>query len=93
MSIRLHRCRTMWLKVGVHPCWKVQRALDEAGIPYELVEHPVRRGARTDLFELSGQRILPAIELEDGTVIREESKELVTRIREGRIAPEGAGAG
>jgi glutathione S-transferase len=82
----------MWLKVGVHPCWKVQRALDEAGIPYELVEHPVRRGARTDFFELSGQKILPAIEVEDGTVVREESKELVSRIREGRIRPADGGA-
>ncbi len=92
MSIKLHRCSTMWLKVGVHPCWKVQRALDEAGIEYELVKHPVRRGARTDLMELSGQKILPVIELEDGTVIREESKELVARIGEGRISSAQGGA-
>lgn len=34
---------------------------------------------------LSGQRVLPAIELEDGTVIREQSKDLAARIREGRL--------
>jgi hypothetical protein len=39
---------------------------------------------------LTGQKVLPAIELEDGTVIREESKDLAARIREGRLL-EGAG--
>jgi Glutathione S-transferase, N-terminal domain len=92
VTIKLHRCSAMWLKVGVHPCWKVQRALDEAGVEYEIVEHPVRRGARAEFAELSGQKLLPAIELEDGTIVREESKELVARIRDGRIVPEGAGA-
>jgi hypothetical protein len=33
---------------------------------------------------------LPAIELEDGTVIREESKDLAARIRDGRLR-EGTG--
>jgi hypothetical protein len=29
--------------------------------------------------------MLPAIQLEDGRVIREESKDLVARVREGRL--------
>ena len=37
MAIKLHRCRNMWVKVSGHPCWKVQKALDEAGIDYEVV--------------------------------------------------------
>ena len=45
----------------------------------------------TELIELSGQSTLPVIELEDGTVIREESKDLAARIREGRLR-EGAGS-
>jgi hypothetical protein len=86
MAIKLHRCSTMWLKVGVHPCWKVQHALDEAGIDYEVVKHPAfPRGKRTELEALTGQRRLPAIEFEDGTVLREESKDLAARVDEGRL--------
>ncbi|MEA2410740.1 MAG: hypothetical protein QOC77_1301 [Thermoleophilaceae bacterium] len=35
--------------------------------------------------KLSGQKVLPAIEFEDGTVLREESKDLVARIKDGRL--------
>ena len=86
MAVKLHRCSTMWVKVDAHPCWRVQKALDEAGIAYEVVKHPAfRRSQRTQLQELTGQDKLPAIELEDGTVLREESKELAARIRSGRL--------
>ncbi|HVD87102.1 MAG TPA: glutathione S-transferase N-terminal domain-containing protein [Solirubrobacterales bacterium] len=85
MAVKLHRCSTMWLKIGAHPCWKVQKALDDAGVDYEVVQHPVRRSKRQDFVELSGQAKLPAIELEDGTIIREESSELAERVRTGRL--------
>jgi hypothetical protein len=84
MAVKLHRCPTMWIK-GPHPCWKVQKALEEQGVDYEVVKHPVRRGRRTDYLALTGQKLFPAIELEDGRVIREESKDLAARIREGRL--------
>ena len=74
----------MWIK-GPHPCWRVQKALDDAGVEYELVKHPARRGRRTEYIERSGQKLLPALELEDGTLIREESKDLVERIRSGNL--------
>jgi hypothetical protein len=32
MTIRLHRCSAMWAKFGAHPCWNVQKALDEEEI-------------------------------------------------------------
>ena len=101
MPVKLHRCGTMWLKIDAHPCWRVQKALDDAGIEYHVVEHPKSRGrgmllairqvslcdaASPAYTELTGQTTLPAIELEDGTVIREESKDLAARIREGRLA-------
>jgi glutathione S-transferase len=79
----------MWVKVGGHPCWRVQKALDEAGIPYEIVKHPLSRSKRTELKQMTGQDKLPAIELEDGTVIREESKDLAERIRTGRLVETG----
>jgi glutathione S-transferase len=88
MAVKLHRCSTMWVKIDGHPCWRVQKALDEAGIDYEVVKHPpFRRSRRTDYIELTGgEAALPAIELEDGTVVREDSKDLVARIRDGRLA-------
>jgi glutathione S-transferase len=69
----------------------VQKALDDAGVDYEVVEHPsFRRSKRTEYIELTGQDRLPAIELEDGTVVREESKDLAARIRAGKLR-EGSG--
>ena len=41
MSIKLHRCPNTWAKLGGHPCWKVQRALDEQGIEYMVVPGPL----------------------------------------------------
>jgi len=85
MAIKLHRCRNVWLKIQPHPCWRVQRALDEQGVDYELVKGPVRRGKRDDLERLSGQRIYPVIEFEDGSVYRAESKDMAARIRSGQL--------
>jgi glutathione S-transferase len=85
MTIKLHRCPVMFAKSSGHPCWKVQNALDEAGIAYEVVKQPIRKSKRTDFIERSGQRLLPAIELDDGTILREESADLAARIRDGRL--------
>jgi glutathione S-transferase len=85
MPVKLHRCSTLWIK-GPHPCWQVQKALDEQGVEYEVVRHPVLRGRRKDYIALTGQKLFPAIELQDGRVIREESKDLAARIREGRLS-------
>jgi glutathione S-transferase len=68
-----------------HPCWNVQKALDEAGIEYELVKEPALRRNRTEYERLAGTRVLPAIEFEDGTILREDSADLIARIREGRL--------
>jgi glutathione S-transferase len=81
----------MWAKVGGHPCWKVQKALDEQGIDYEVVKGPLRSGKRDDLERISGQRKYPAIEFEDGSVYRAESKDMAARIRDGKLF-EGRGA-
>jgi len=81
MPVKLHRCSTMWVKIDAHPCWKVQKALDEQGIEYEVVKGPLRGSKRDELERLSGQRKYPVIELEDGSVYREESKDMAARIR------------
>jgi glutaredoxin len=84
MAVKLHRCSVTWIK-GPHPCWKAQKALDEAGVPYELVLHSPLRGRRPEVETLTGQRKLPLLEFEDGTVLREESKDLAARIRGGSV--------
>ncbi len=74
----------MRFKVGA--CWTVQKALDEQGIEYEIVVEPTYpRGKRTNVIEHTGQHYLPAIELEDGTWYREESKAMAETIRAGRL--------
>jgi glutathione S-transferase len=83
MAVKLHRCSLMWVKIGVHPCWNVQKALDEEGIEYEVVKGSLRD--RSDMKELSGQTKYPAIEFEDGRVYREESKDMIARIRAGKL--------
>jgi hypothetical protein len=85
MAVKLHRCRNVWVKVGGHPCWRVQKELDAAGIDYEVVPGPVRRSKRDELERLSGQRQYPVIEFEDGRVYRAESKEMAGRIQAGEL--------
>jgi glutathione S-transferase len=92
MAIKLHRCSVEWLKLSVHPCWVVQKALDDEGVDYEIVKGPLRNGKRGDLEQLSGQSKYPVIEFEDGSVYRAESDAMAARIRAGKLfAGEGAG--
>jgi glutaredoxin len=85
MAVKLHRCSNLWVKVSPHPCWKVQKALDEAGVDYEVVTGPLRSGKRDSLEALSGQRKYPVIEFEDGSVYREESKDMAATIAAGQL--------
>jgi hypothetical protein len=82
MAVKLHRCGATFVKVDGHPCWK---ALNEAGVDYEIVKEPYRPGKRTEVEEKTGQKALPVVELEDGRWIREDSKDLAARIKEGRL--------
>lgn len=83
MAVKLHRCSLGWLKIGAHPCWTVQKALDEQGVEYEVVKGPLRN--RSAMEELSGQAKYPVIEFDDGRVYREESKDMVARIETGKL--------
>ena len=85
MAVKLHRCSAMFAKIDAHPCWKVQKALDEQGIEYEVVKGPLRPGKRDDLERISGQRKYPAIEFEDGSAYRDESPDMAARIRAGEL--------
>jgi glutathione S-transferase len=85
MAIRLHRCPNTFVKLSAHPCWRVQKSLDEAGVPYEVVRGPLRRSKRDELERLSGQRKYPVIEFDDGSAYREESSEMAATIADGRL--------
>jgi glutaredoxin len=99
VAVKLHRCSNMWVRLGGHPCWRVQRELDDAGVDYVVVKGPWSPGKRDALEQLSGQRKYPVIEFEDGSVYREESKQMAETIKSGRLmekrgsvgAPEQAG--
>jgi glutathione S-transferase len=87
MAMKLHRCPVMFAKFDGHPCWKVQKALDEAGVEYEVVKGPLRSGKRDELERVSGQRKYPAIEFEDGTTYRDESAAMAAKIEAGELRP------
>ncbi len=59
-----------------HPCGRVQKALREAGIDYDRVVaahgHPIpflRKGSREEVRAATGDTKLPALVLDDGTVL------------------------
>ena len=93
MAVKLHRCRHLWVKIGGHPCWRVQKALDEQGVDYEIVKGPGSRAERDELERLSGQRKYPVIEFEDGRAYRAESKDMAARIRAGELLTGTSAAG
>jgi hypothetical protein len=84
MAIRLHRCKNVWIKFGGHPCWRVQKALDDAGIEYEVDRMPWP-GNREETERRTGQKKYPWFEFDDGSVYREESKDMAQRIKDGTL--------
>jgi glutathione S-transferase len=87
MAVKLHRCSGMWAKFSGHPCWRVQKALDDSGVDYELVKEgsSFKGSSRASTIEKTGQKKFPWIEFEDGTVYREESKDMAETIRAGKL--------
>ena len=85
-KVKLHRCPFTFLHTDVDACWKVQRALDEQGIEYEVVKEPAYpRSRRQDVIKATGPQRLPTIEFEDGTHYRAESDDMAKRVREGKL--------
>jgi glutathione S-transferase len=91
MAVKLHRCPAMFAKIDGHPCHRVQKALDEQGVEYEVVKGPLRPGKRDDLERISGQRKYPVIEFEDGSTYRAESADMAERIRAGELRSDAGG--
>jgi hypothetical protein len=82
----------VWFKLGGHPCWRVQKELDAAGADYEIVKGPLRRSKRDNLERLTGQRMYPAIEFEDGAVYREQAADMAETIKAGKLAEKDTAA-
>jgi glutathione S-transferase len=93
-KVKLHRCPFTFVHNDLDSCWKVQKALDDQGIEYEVrKEYGFPRGRRKEIVEKTGQERLPVIEFEDGSVYRAESKDMAARIRAGKLFEGGGGAG
>ena len=60
-KVKLHRCSWTFLHTDIDACWRV---LDEQGVEYEVVKHGFGKGKRPEVVGLSGQRLLPVLELE-----------------------------
>jgi glutathione S-transferase len=85
-NVKLHRCSFTFLKTKGHGCHQVQMALEEQGVPYELVKtSAIPRSRRKELKRVTGQVMLPAIEFADGSGYRAESAEMAAEIRAGRL--------
>jgi len=84
MAIKLHRCKNVWIKFEGHPCWRVQKALDDAGIEYEVDRMPWP-GNREETERRTGQKKYPWIEFDDGSIYREESKDMAQRVKDGTL--------
>jgi glutathione S-transferase len=88
-KVILHRCSWTFLHTDLDACWRVQKALDEQGVEYEVVKHGFGKGKRPEVVALSGQKLLPVLELPDGTAYRAESKDMAAKVRAGEL---GGGA-
>lgn len=82
-TVKLHRCSYTFLHVNADACWRLQKALDDAGIDYETVTHGFGKSekSRADVVALSGQKDLPVLELSDGTIYREQTDDMIAKLR------------
>jgi glutaredoxin len=81
-KVKLHRCPFLFVKLPGHPCHRVQKALDDQGIEYEIVKHGRER---REVVAMTGQKKLPFLELQTGEIYREESREMAARISAGGL--------
>ena len=68
-KVKLHRCSWTFLHTDLDACWKVQRALVEQGIEFDIVKHGYGKGSRPQVEQLSGQWAVPILVLDDGELI------------------------
>ncbi len=86
-KVKLHRCSYTFLHVEADACWKLQKALDAQGVDYEVVKHGYGKSARSraDVVKMTGAKYLPVLEFEDGTILREETDDMVAKLTAGQL--------
>jgi glutathione S-transferase len=91
-KLKLHRCSYTFLHVNADACWRMQKALDEQGVEYEVVTHGFGKSekSRADVVALSGQKYVPVLEFPDGTIVREETDDMIAKLKAGEL-PSAAG--
>ena len=92
MAVKLLRCSGQWVKIKAHPCWKVEKALQDMGIDYQRVPGPRKKDEREAVIGGTGQKNYPAIQFEDGSWYREESADMAQTIHEGRLMDKERGS-
>ena len=92
----LYRCITPtdWLC----PCGKTARALRRHGVDYEEARVPFRKRDRAEVEELTGQRQVPVLDLDDADPPIVDSKRIVEHLewragRAGASRPGTSGSG
>ena len=86
-KVKLHRCSYTFLHIDADACWRMQKALDEQGVDYEVVKHGFGKSekSRSDVVEMSGQKYVPVLELADGTIFREETDDMIAKLKSGDL--------
>jgi glutathione S-transferase len=72
----LHRCPAPTDRLCA--CGKVARDLKRRGIEFEQVRQPLRRSQRDDVEMLTGQRMVPVLEIGDEAIC--DSKRILERL-------------
>ena len=77
MPALLYRCPnpTNWLC----PCGRVERELRRSGIEHETVRVPYRRRDRAEVEDLTGQRRVPVVVLDEQAIV--DSRRIVEHLR------------
>lgn len=86
-KIKLHRCSYTFLHVNADACWRLQKALDQQGVEYDVVKHGFGKSenSRAEVVELSGQKFVPVLELGDGSIYREETDDMIAKLKAGAL--------
>ena len=86
-KVKLHRCSYTFLHVSADACWRLQKALEEQGVDYEIVKQGYGKSekARAEVVKLSGQKFLPMLVFSDGTVYREETDDMIAKLKAGEL--------
>ena len=85
MAIKLYRCKNVWVKSPATRAGACRRPSTTRASSTSSSKGPGRRGKRGDLEKLSGQTKYPVIQFEDGSVYREESKDMAETIITGKL--------